>query len=186
MQILTNPTEPFGLPTAVMLGNFDGFHRAHRRLAEETVRLAEAHGLIPAAFCLTSPPNKGMPLCTEEEKAAFFKEIGIKVLFTFSFQTLRELDAKSFAEKILCETLSAHTVLCGYNYRFAKGRAADARTLATLLSGKAEVVVLPQIKDEDGDVISSSRIRALLRAGDVSKAEALLGHPLCDSLLRYL
>lgn len=178
MKILTQIPEIYGQKTAVMLGNFDGFHRAHKRLAEETVAYAHAHGLTPAAFTLTSPPNKGTMLTTQEEKIAFLQEAGIEVLFSYDFSQVKDLSCREFCEKLLFGTFCAEALFCGFNYRFGKGRAGDANTLSELCKGKARVFVLPAMKDKNGEVISSSKIRSLIEEGNIPQAEELLGHKL--------
>lgn len=184
MRRFKNQTKPFERQTAVMLGNFDGFHRAHQALARQTVALANERGLLPVAFSFLDPPDKGLQLTTNDQKEAFLKKMGIKALFSYDFQMLCDLDAAEFTEKILLSALQAKLVVCGFNYRFAKGRSADVEDLRALLSDRAELFVLPALTDEGGEVISSSKIRTLFENGDTERAEALLGHALPDCYTR--
>lgn len=176
--LLTNPTAPFPRACCVMLGNFDGFHRAHRALAEATVRYARENGLTPAACLLLSPPDKGAQLCTETEKVSLLSGAGIEAIFRFDFSALCTLSPEEFVEKILRKTINAKAAFCGYNYRFGHRQSGTAETLKTLFAKHGDVFVLPEITDADGLPISSSRIRALLERGEHEKAKELLGHPL--------
>ncbi|MBQ2253092.1 MAG: hypothetical protein II328_03820 [Clostridia bacterium] len=185
MQILKNPTSPFPQGTAVMLGQFDGFHRAHRRLAQLTVSYAQANSLIPVAFTFTGRKQKGTLLSTDEEKAAFFHGVGIQTLVTFDFETLREMSPEDFTQQILLSTLSANAVFCGFNYRFGKGAVASTRDLSRLLDARAALFVLPEMKDEkSGTSISSTNIRSLIEQKRYRDAERLLGHPLPERFKR--
>ncbi len=178
MQIFKNPSVSAPFETALILGNFDGFHRAHQALAESAVTYAREHGLTPAAFTFLGAPSKGKTLSSDEEKARFLKDAGIEVLFTFDFDRLKDMEAADFTQKILFETLRAKALFCGFNYRFARGASAGAEDLLRLANGHAVVTVLPPLCDEDGEIISSSKIRTLLAQGNTQKAEKLLGHTL--------
>ncbi len=181
MNILTDECTPFSGKTAVILGNFDGFHLAHRRLCKEMTAYAKEHDLIPAAFCLMNPPSKGALLTTHEEKCALLRENGVEVLFCREFQQIRDLSPEKFTEEILLNSLNAQALFCGYNYRFGKGRAADAQTLKQLCKGRAEVFVLDAVLDENQEPISSTLIRNLYAKGDLAGAERRLGRPLKES-----
>ena len=185
MEIVKNPTSPFPEATAVMLGQFDGFHRAHRRLAQSTVSFSKANSLLPVAFTFTGRKQKGTLLSTEEEKAAFFHGVGIQMLVSFDFDVLREMSPEDFVEQILLSTLSAKAVFCGFNYRFGKGAAATTRDLSRLIDTRAALFVLPEMKDEKSGVsISSTNIRTLLDQKRFRDAERLLGHPLPERFRR--
>lgn len=178
MQIIQNPTVSFRGETAVMLGNFDGFHRAHARLAEHTRAYARRARLTPAAFSFSTPPCKGRQLSTTDEKARLLEKAGIEVLFLFDFDALRTLSPEDFVSRILSDTLRAKAVFCGFNYRFGRDRAGDPACLRSLLPSGVHLEVMPAMFDRDNTLISSSAIRALLEQGDLAAAEQLLGHPL--------
>jgi riboflavin kinase/FMN adenylyltransferase len=182
VRILADPHVSYTAKTAVILGNFDGFHRAHKTLAKACVAYAKQEGLTPAAFCFVNPPDKGEMLTDDDQKARLMKESGIELLFTYDFALLKELEPKEFVEKILLDTLQAKAVFCGFNYRFGKGRSAGAEELKDLLKDRAQLFVLPPVRDERGEVISSSKIRALLAAGNKKEAEKLLGHSTSQKL----
>ena len=178
MQIFQNPSSPVSFETALILGNFDGFHRAHQALAARAVAYAKEHALTPCACTLICAPNKGRILSSDEEKIRFLKSAGIEVLFAFDFARIKDKTAEEFVKTTLLDTLGAKALFCGFNYRFARNRSADSTDLIRLAKGRAEVVVLPPFCDEEGELISSSKIRALLDAGKINEAEKLLGRPL--------
>ena len=178
MEIIKNPSAPYPCETALILGNFDGVHRAHQALAKKALLASERDGLVPAAFTFSGAPSKGLPLCSDEEKARLLESVGIRVLFTFDFDRLKDFSAERFVQEILLDLLSAKALFCGFNYRFAKGRAASADDLSRLCDGKCRLSILPPFCDEQGEVISSTRIRTLLQDGKQKEAEVLLGHTL--------
>lgn len=186
MQILTSIHETSPAEVAVMLGNFDGFHRAHARLCEQTCAVAKQRSLTPAAFCLRGMNPRKMPLFDEQEKLRALARAGIQILFLYDFSEISPLSAERFVEDVLLSVMRARAVLVGYDYRFGKGRCADCETLSALLGARAELSVLPAVCDSEGRPISSSRIRTLLLAGERSRAEELLGHEIPDSVMRQL
>jgi riboflavin kinase/FMN adenylyltransferase len=169
---------------AVAVGNFDGLHRGHRKILEILLREARRRGL--RAYVLTFSPHpekvfgssKILMLQTLEqrlERLARFKLDGALVVpFRRSFA---ELTAKAFAQKILHRTIGARLIVVGADFRFGRGREGDADLLIRI--GRTtgfEVVSVPQLRRR-GEVVSSSLIRARLAAGDVERANDLLGWP---------
>ncbi len=87
------------------------------------------------------------------------------------------MSPEEFVKNELCTRLSVRAVSAGYNYRFGKGAAGNADTLNALC---AECGMQCEISDEVdflGESVSSSRIRALLKDGDVATANKLLTYP---------
>ncbi len=173
LSILSLPCAPVSFDTVTALGYFDGVHRGHRALLAETVRLARSLGARPAVFTFSGAFKGKAPLTEESCRFRLFEEAGIEVVFLADFDAIRSLSPEEFVKNCLQKTCSARAAVCGFNFRFGKGAAATANHLLSLLPSS---VVVPAIY-EDGDVISSSRIRDLLRLGEVEKAALLLGRP---------
>ena len=162
-------------PCAVALGFFDGVHPAHRKILDAAV-LKKAEGLTPCVFTFDSIPAKGSSrlLTTFEERKKLIEKSGIELFVSASFDDLKDMTAEEFVKDVLIETLNAKAVFCGFNYRFAKGAAADTETLRTLLeSFGAKLYVTEEITTEQG-VLSSTLIRTLLSEGKVKEASLLL------------
>ena len=168
---------------AVSLGNFDGVHLGHARLAAETIR--EARGLGGAAVVLTFDPHPARilhpdrapaTLVTVAQKAELLAGLGIDRLAVLPFtREVAALDADAFARDVLGACLGAAAVVVGPNFRFGRGRAGDPGVLADLGARLGFEVRIVEPVLHDGGPISSTRIRAALAEGDVSLAESMLG-----------
>ena len=172
-------TEDVGA-TVVALGFFDGVHRGHRLLLDETVRRARAGGLTSAVFTFTDEGARLKPdsirICTEEERYRLLFEAGIDVIFTSAFSSVSSLSPEAFVSDILLTRCHAAGAVCGFNYRFGACAAGDTDTLRTLMDGYGEVSVIPPLLYQ-GLPVSSTRIRAALLEGDIPTVTRLLGRP---------
>ena len=176
--------QPVDFPKAAVLclGNFDGVHLAHRALMN-TARELRAHRLKDAvcgAFCFDPPSSdyfcQDAPahLSTIEEKLARFAACGMEYAYLASFDALRNMPPEQFATEILrdrCHTVGA---VCGFNYRFGYKGAGTPETLQSIL--KIPVEIQNEITAE-GETVSSTRIRVLLREGRAEEAARLLTLP---------
>ncbi len=174
-----------GRGTVAALGNFDGVHLGHRALLMEAARLAQEKGALFAVFVFEPYPREffrpdGDPfrLTPFRAKARLLEEIGADVLLVFPFDAaLAGTSSEDFVLKILVEELEVKHVVVGEDFRYGKGRAGDATTLAYM--GEMEgfgVTTLPHLTDGEGTKISSSRIRSALRDGKPDEAARYLGH----------
>ncbi len=174
------------LPTAIALGTFDGVHLGHRAVISAAVELARADKLMPAVFTFADlPRNSFLPegeripaLCSAEEKAGLIGKLGVELLICPRFEHLRYMPAEEFIEDVLIGALKAKHIVCGYDHRFGAGGKGDAELLMRICRGYgAGVTVVPPVL-YSGRRISSTDVRAALAAGEVEKAEAMLGRSL--------
>lgn len=166
-------------PLAVALGNFDGVHRGHRQLLtavrEEAARLCCAS----AVWTFTSLAKEGAipALTTSEEKLRVIAGAGVDYAVLEDFDAVRHLTPAEFAEGYLLDRLCCAAAVCGFNFRFGRDGAGDAETLAACLARRGiPVRVIAPVADACG-IVSSTRIRAAVTAGDMETAAALLGRP---------
>jgi riboflavin kinase/FMN adenylyltransferase len=84
---------------------------------------------------------------------------------------------RQFVKDILCDLLGAKDIFVGYNYKFGKGREGNTQTLKQM--GKEYGFIVHEVEQIslDGEVISSTKIRQFLKAGEVEHAAKLLGRP---------
>jgi riboflavin kinase/FMN adenylyltransferase len=170
---------------AVAIGNFDGVHRGHARIIERLVmhaRRLQGPAVVftfnPHPVRLLRPDAAPLPLTTLDRKVALMADLGVDALIAYPTDlSLLQLSAEQFFRQIVCETLSARTMVEGSNFCFGRGRSGDVRRLGELC--KAQQVQLEIIAplDHTGLPISSSRIRQLLVSGDVAAAGDLLTQP---------
>ena len=166
------------------VGVFDGVHRGHQELIHRLV--SGAHAARVAAVVLTFNPHPAIVLggqsdfkclTTLDERAAMLEALGVDAVITQTFdRVLADQTAEEFMRHV-SRTLGLRTLLIGYDTALGRGREGDAARLAEIgkqLRYRLEVV--PPVH-ADGEVISSTRIRARLAVGDVAAAADFLGHP---------
>lgn len=177
MELLTTLPESLGTDTAVALGFFDGVHTGHRAVLAATAR----EGLLRTAFTFSTigrtPGGKqGGRIYSDALRARLIGESGIDLLVAPDFSAIADMSAEAFAG-FLCGSLRARLVCCGEDYRFAAGAKADAADLSRLcrLRGCAVSIVPPVLAG--GERVSSTRIRELIREGEIAVAGRLLGEP---------
>lgn len=166
-------------PLAIALGNFDGVHRGHRQLLTAVQEVAARLGCASAVWTFTSLAKEGAipALTTPEEKLRVIAGTGVEYAVLEDFDAVRHLSPAAFAEGYLADRLCCAAAVCGFNFRFGKDGAGNADTLAACLGRRGiPVTVIDPVEDADG-IVSSTRIRAAVTAGDMETAEALLGRP---------
>ena len=169
----------------IALGNFDGFHRGHQAVAGEALRWARAEGR-PAIIATFDPhpvrhfaPDAApFRLTTLDQRQELFAAAGADAMLVFHFDgALAGTTAQDFVQELLAQRLGAVGVVTGEDFTFGKGRDGNVAVLAELGAecGLAARAVGPVA--EDGEVVSSSRIRDALKAGDCATATHLLTRP---------
>jgi riboflavin kinase/FMN adenylyltransferase len=172
-------------PAVVTVGMFDGVHRGHRILLDRVTAEAAARGLPAAAvtfdrhpLAVLRPGSEPPLLTTLDRKVGLLGAAGMDVVLVLAFtKELSEVGAEAFAAEVLFGALAARAVVVGENFRFGHKAAGDPALLAELGRARGvEVVAVPLHADGD-QVVSSTRVRAELAAGDVAAAAASLGRP---------
>jgi len=156
-------------PRDVAIGTFDGVHLGHRRVigSADTVLTFEPHPvsvLHPGAS-----PKLIMPFSIKRDAIA---ELGVKELVVIPFDAaFSKRSAEDFCSSVLTETLGARSVSVGENFRFGARARGTPEMLSAHDSFETHVVPLVEL---DGETVTSSRIRALIAAGEVERAARLL------------
>ncbi len=179
-------TTPEALRGAVIaLGNFDGFHRGHQAVVGEAVRWARSEGrpAIVATFDPhpvrhfhpDAPPFR---LTTLDQREELFAAAGADAMLVFRFDgDLAATSAQDFVCDLLATRAGAAAVVTGEDFTFGKARGGTVRVLAEVgeTCGLRCRAVGPVTFE--GEVVSSSRIRQALQAGDCATAARLLTRP---------
>lgn len=172
-------------PLVLAIGNFDGVHRGHKSLIEKAVFVADkmsADGgaVFGGVFCFSEPPAdvlmKSPPphICSRGKKLELFAAIGARYAVVGDFSALKDMEAEDFIAW-LKDRCGCRAIVCGFNFRFGKDGKGNAELLKCLFGDRA--FVMDAFTCEDGIPISSSRIRTLVEAGEIERANELLGHP---------
>lgn len=159
-------------PRHVAVGEFDGVHCGHREVIRgaDTVLTFEPH---PRA--IVAPAAAPKLLTALEVKADLIAGLGVEELVVIPFdERFAAQPAADFVQTVLVERLRAQTVSVGENFRF--GHQAQGDTGLLLEHGAFETRVIPLV-EIDGEIVSSTHIRGLVMAGDIARANRLLGSP---------
>ena len=162
----------------VILGNFDGVHKGHQIILKKSVNKAKEENLKTIVYTFNEyPKNKQTKITTCSEKAYLLNENGIDYLYLEQFEKVRNYTPKEFVEKVLVNTLNAKEVYCGFNFTFGKEKSGDVSTLEKLLKEKnIKLNVQEPVRDENKEIISSTRVRNYIKEGNFEKVRELLGH----------
>ena len=187
-------------PCALTIGNFDGVHRGHRALIERVRAAADRLG-VPTCVMTFEPhpreffharlladgrPDAASPpparIANLRDKLDALAACGVDRVIVERFNNgFASLSAEHFVEDVIVAGCHARWLMVGDDFRFG----AQRRGGFAMLEDAGErfgfaVETLPSVTTEDGDGserVSSSAIRAALAAGDLERAEQLLGHP---------
>lgn len=167
------------------IGNFDGVHRGHVAIVRRLLERAEAVGgpaivftFDPHPVRLLRPEQSPPPLTWTERKAELLKALGVDWIVAYpTDEALLQLSAVDFFDQIVRGKLAAKALVEGPNFFFGHNREGTIERL-NQLTGDAGIsldIVPPVVVD--GAIVSSSRVRELVRAGNVEQARELLSAP---------
>lgn len=159
-------------PRRVAIGSFDGVHVGHRAVIgdADTVLTFEPHPL--SVIHPEAAPKLIMPFAVKRD---VIEGLGVAELVVIPFDhEFSTIPPEDFCDRILVERLEAERVSVGENFRFG----AKAKGTPEMLAAQAEfeTTVVPLVEAK-GETVSSTRIRALVAAGDVETAGLCLGAP---------
>jgi riboflavin kinase/FMN adenylyltransferase len=170
---------------AVSIGNFDGVHRGHiaivRRLLQ---RAAEVSGpalvftFDPHPVRLLRPEQCPPPLTWTERKAELLATHGVDWIVAYpTDEALLQLTAAEFFSRIVLNSLAARALVEGPNFFFGHNREGTIERLEQLTTmANISLDIVPPV-EMDGELVSSSRVRELIRTGNVEQAGDMLAAP---------
>jgi riboflavin kinase/FMN adenylyltransferase len=166
--------------SVVALGVFDGVHRGHRLIVARAVAAARERGLPtvvvsfdPHPAAVLRPDSAPLMLTTLERRLALLRSVGADEVVVLPFTgELSQRTPTEFAQAVLRDRLHAELVVVGASWRFGHKAAGDVALLRELGFDVDGVELL-----RDDEVVSSSGIRAMIAAGDVTGAAAALDRP---------
>lgn len=168
-------------PLVLAIGFFDGFHLGHREIARQTLRLRRPGWRAGVLTFANHPaanlrPGSEPPLiCTEHERLCLFARAGFDECFFVRFdERIATLSPAAFLE-LLAARLGVRALIIGDTFRFGHRRAGDVAFMSEFLTPRGIGVVAVGRVGEDGERVSSTRIRGLIQDGDLARADRLLG-----------
>lgn len=163
---------------AATIGVFDGVHLGHRRLLER----AFEHDGVPTVVTFDPHPVEVLApgtdprlITTIEERLSLFEEVGVETAAVLDLTEVRYFSPTQFVDQILVDRLAVTALTVGSDYHFGKDRAGDVAFLSEAGRDRGFPCTVVDLVSEGGQVVSSTRIRALIEAGSVFDASELLG-----------
>jgi riboflavin kinase/FMN adenylyltransferase len=170
---------------AVSIGNFDGVHRGHIAIVRKLLRRArEVSGpaivftFDPHPVRLLRPEQCPPPLTWTERKAELLSAHGVDWIVAYpTDEALLQLTAEEFFSRIVVHALSARAIVEGPNFFFGHNREGTIERLEQLTAAAdISLDIVPPV-EVNGILVSSSRVRELIRTGNVEQAKDMLAAP---------
>ena len=165
------------------IGSFDGVHRGHQCLLGQVRRIADEYELNAVAITFGTSPKKVLgggdvsQLTSSEERTTLLHHFGMDKVAVLDFTPqMAEMTAYDFMLKVLKEQLHVAVLVIGYDHRFGRGRSEGFDDYVRYGREIGIEVVRGEACFEDGEPVSSTRIRHLLEEGRVDEAAHLLGY----------
>lgn len=166
MEILYGPDFKINEETVVTIGKFDGIHLGHRKVLDEVKRLSNTYNLKSVVYTFLKNPKlvlhqeNFIPLMTNEEKSKVIEETGINYLVYEDFnESFSRLEPEEFVREVLVGKINAKVVVMGKNSTFGKNRTGNVEVMKELGKKYGVRVQIIDLVLDNGEVISSSRIR---------------------------
>lgn len=177
------PTELRGC--ALSIGKFDGVHSGHLSILERLRVSARTRGTTAVVFTFDPSPGEiirphlAAPLlCTTARKIELITQSGLDTLLLFpTTKKFLSLTSEEFFQQVILEKIGASVLVEGENFTFGANRTGNIDLLKTLCSNHdIRLQIVPSVRFLDREV-SSSRIRSLIREGQMEAARGILSRP---------
>lgn len=172
---------------ALTIGNFDGVHLGHAKIAQQVRKRAdEVDGpavvftFDPHPVRLLRPELAPPPLTWTRRKVELLGQLGIDAVIAYpTTPELLQLTPDEFFQQIIVQKMAAKAMVEGPNFNFGNDRAGDVKTLKALCQNNGMLldIVEPLTRPGETEYVSSSRIRKLIAQGDVQLACEMLTQP---------
>ncbi|MDD2313378.1 MAG: bifunctional riboflavin kinase/FAD synthetase [Proteiniphilum sp.] len=171
-------------PFVASVGFFDGVHIGHRHLIKQVKEEAKRLGLPSAIVTFPVHPRKVLQknyqpalLCGYEEKLEQLATTQIDYVISLPFTPeLSRLSARSFMEEVLKEKIGVHTLFVGYDHRFGHNREEGFAAYQSYGEELGIQVIQAAEYQVEGENVSSTKIRLLLKKGEIQRANSLLSY----------
>ncbi len=167
---------------AIAIGAFDGVHLGHKEVIEKAIQFGRTHNLKTTILTFSPHPEiffKGEEfklLTTEEEREELLLSLGVDEIIKLPFnEELANMPPESFFKDILISKLNVKFISVGFNFTFGKeGKGTPALLKKLSNESKITVEIIPP-KAVMGRIVSSTKIRELIKDGKIEEAAILLG-----------
>ena len=175
--IKTLPEDAKG--AVIAIDNFDGVHRGHQVLLNKAITIAREKGKLfgvltfePHPRALFRPDDPPFRITPAALKAERLRTCGVDILFSLPFDwNFASQSAENFIETVISNGIAPAHIIIGYDFCFGQLRKGQPEDF---IKAGFETTIIDEIAEAD-EKLSSSRIRAALRHGKITEANALLG-----------
>ena len=180
MQVFHELKELKGI--AIALGFFDGVHIGHKKILSTLVQRANEKEVKTAVITFDKNPadyfsdTPTLALQSFKDKELIMDSLGIDYLFELDFEPYKDLTALEYLQNVLVKNFSPSVIVVGYNHTFGKDREGRPAFLKNKESEFGyECTVVPELRYNDKEEVSSSIIRKRVECGHLNAIKALLG-----------
>lgn len=176
LEIVEYGKDEYGFPALVVLGCFDAIHAGHRELLKKAKLQAKINGL-DLGVMMFREGKSGKLVYSFEERCALLEQYNVKFVlavdFNEEFMSVAPMDFLSAVE----DKINVKAYMSGKDFRFGAKAKGKSSTLKNYAEDEENGVWYMSVKDVDmdGEKISTTLIKSCLDAGDVAKANRLLG-----------
>lgn len=167
----------------VVIGVFDGVHKGHQELLNHAKAIADGREIIALTFdphptTVFAPDRAPFMLTTLADRVELLKIHGADQVAVMKFnEKFAAMSPEDFVKGVLVDQLHASTVIVGQNFTYGHKAAGNVDSLIKSAVANNFTVDAQELNSDNGEVISSSRIRTLISEGNVEDARLLLGRP---------
>ncbi|ADI38221.1 bifunctional riboflavin kinase/FAD synthetase [Waddlia chondrophila] len=176
--------KPLDVPVVLTIGNFDGVHRGHHRVIEQSVSYARLIGGKSVVLTFSNHPSEVLPnrtpvlpICTPLHKKQLLEKLSVDFLIQIPFSLeFSKQSAETFIQSIRKFIPFSHLVL-GYDARFGNNRQGDQEAIQQQAKIFGFTTDYIDCVDINGITVSSSNIRIAVKNGNFTEASKLLERP---------
>ena len=163
-------------PTALSIGKFDTLHRGHQVLIRDCKQAEKDKNLLSTVLSLYKEREE--EVYSVEEKRILANHLGVSQYISFPFtKEVMSMSREDFVRNVVVKQCNAKQVVVGVDFRFGYHREGDVEYLRQVGAEFGIDVIVKEKETYEGEVISSSRVRAELYYGKMETVHALLGYP---------
>ena len=184
--IVLDKIDEFTRPCVLAIGIFDGLHRGHQRVLTTAKALAKKLSAEPCVLTFDPHPSRIVStgpesvemICSSEERALRFIDFGIRRVFFKKFdKKFASLDVVGFEKFLKRKFPNLRGIITGQNFLYGKKAAGNPNTLAEMSERNGWVYFAVEGLHSGGERISSTRLRRLIKKGDMGDYKRLAGSP---------
>ncbi|MDO4771985.1 MAG: bifunctional riboflavin kinase/FAD synthetase [Bacillota bacterium] len=166
---------------AIAMGAFDGIHKGHQLIINKMMAEAKERGLLSAVYTFNNVPKsvnrpeESIHILKAGDKYELLKEMGVDIVYMHDFDDKLMMTSREDFIKNLYQYFDIKLIVVGKDFRFGHKVQGDVRWLEENQAHYGFELIACDFFELEGEKVSSTTIRNLLRAGNLEGAQELLG-----------